>query len=103
MDFQFKKEEKYLTAEVKIGIKYGIYPTSAALIIRTIQKYNRDVFLEKEGNRVNAKSIMSLLALEAFEGSNVKILVEEGEGAEKLLERLKKGLETKTEGYPDFS
>ncbi len=68
--------------------KMGIHARPAAMIVRISNKYaNVDVWVEKDGERVNGKSIMSLMMLAAGKGSQLKFIVE-GESAGAMLEEL---------------
>ena len=53
--------------EKKITIKNraGIHARPAALIVRTANKYDAEIFLEKDGTKINAKSIMGIITLGA--------------------------------------
>ncbi len=54
---------------VKVINQFGIHARPAALIVKTASAYKADVYLEKEGEKVSAKSIMGLLTLEGQEGT----------------------------------
>ncbi|HPE36167.1 MAG TPA: HPr family phosphocarrier protein [Spirochaetales bacterium] len=63
----------------------GIHARPAALIVQTAGKYKSRVFLDKDGERVNAKSIMGIITLGA--GYDTKIVVvAEGEDEEAAAE-----------------
>lgn len=53
--------------------KLGIHARPAALFVRTANKYVCDVFVEKDGERVNGKSIMGLMMLAAGPGCRIVI------------------------------
>ena len=53
--------------------KLGIHARPAALFAKTANKFKSDVFVEKDGETINAKSIMGLMMLAAGPGS--KLLV----------------------------
>ena len=74
--------------EVTVQNKMGIHARPAAMIVRTANKYSGlEVWVEKDGEVVNGKSIMGLMMLAAGQGSNLTFKAE-GEGAEKLLDEL---------------
>lgn len=62
-----------LQREFVIVNQYGIHARPAALLVRAATRYEAEVMIEKDGNRVSAKSIMGLMTLEASRGS--KLLV----------------------------
>ena len=55
--------------ELKIINKLGLHARAASLFVKTTEKYRCRVEMEKEGVRVNAKSIMGILMLAAPLGS----------------------------------
>lgn len=78
--------------EVVIKNKYGLHARPAALFVQTANKFDSAVTLHKDGQEVDAKSIMSLLSLGAESGS-VLYLVAEGDDAEEAAQELIKILE----------
>ena len=53
--------------------KMGIHARPAAMIVRITNKYKCDVFVEKDEEQVNGKSIMGLMMLAAGKGSKVQV------------------------------
>ena len=51
--------------EVTILNRAGIHARPAALIVQTASKYSSQIYLEKDGNKINAKSIMGIITLGA--------------------------------------
>jgi len=73
--------------EIIIKNKTGLHARPAAVIVQTANKYRSDIFLEKDEDRVNAKSIMGVMMLAAAEGSKIKVIadgVDEKEAVEKI-------------------
>ncbi|MGF7060246.1 HPr family phosphocarrier protein [Brassicibacter mesophilus] len=64
------------TRKVTIKNKIGLHARPAALFVQTCSKYKSDVYIEKDGNRVNAKSIMGIMALGVAHGEEINIIVE---------------------------
>jgi len=56
-----------------IGNEYGIHARPAALLVKAAGKYDCDIFMEKDGNKVSCKSIMGLMTIEGFPGSIMKV------------------------------
>ena len=63
-----------LVKELVVQNKMGIHARPAAMVVRITNKYKADVFVEKDGEQVNGKSIMGLMMLAAGKGSKVKFL-----------------------------
>jgi phosphocarrier protein len=73
--------------DIVIKNKTGLHARPAAVIVQNANKYRSDIFLEKDEDRVNAKSIMGVMMLAAGEGSSIRIIAE-GEDEEEAVERL---------------
>jgi phosphocarrier protein len=63
-----------LTKELIVQNKMGIHARPAAMIVRITNKFKAEVFVEKEDEQVNGKSIMGLMMLAAAKGSTVKFI-----------------------------
>ncbi len=75
--------------------KMGIHARPAAMIVRISNKYpSTNVYVEKDGEQVNGKSIMSLMMLAAGKGSELKF-VAEGDDAEVMLNEITELFERK--------
>ena len=64
-----------LVKELVVQNKMGIHARPAAMIVRITNKFKSDVFVEKDEEQVNGKSIMGLMMLAAGKGSKVKFIV----------------------------
>jgi phosphocarrier protein len=60
-------------AEVEIVNKLGLHARASAKLTQTASKYAAEVWLTRNGRRVNAKSIMGVMMLAAGKGSKVAI------------------------------
>jgi phosphocarrier protein len=78
---------KTLTKELLVQNKMGIHARPAAMIVRVTNKFKSEVYVEKEEEQVNGKSIMGLMMLAAAKGSTVKF-VATGIDAEQMLTEL---------------
>ncbi len=76
-----------LSRELVVQNKMGIHARPAAMIVRITNKFKSDVFVEKDEEQVNGKSIMGLMMLAAGKGSKVKFLAK-GEDALAMLNEL---------------
>jgi phosphocarrier protein len=73
--------------ELVVQNKMGIHARPAAMIVRITNKFKADVFVEKDEEQVNGKSIMGLMMLAAGKGSKVKFLAT-GDDATQMLAEL---------------
>ncbi len=62
-----------LTKELTILNRKGIHARPAALFVKTASRFVCDVFVEKDGETVNGKSIMGLMMLAAGPGTKLTI------------------------------
>jgi phosphocarrier protein len=62
-----------LQREVEIVNKLGLHARASAKLTQIAGKYQADVWLSRNGRRVNAKSIMGVMMLAAGKGSTITI------------------------------
>jgi phosphocarrier protein len=77
-------------AEIRVATiqnELGLHARAAAQFVQTANKYHADITVEKDGEEVNGKSILSLMMLAAPIGSEI-MLKAEGDDANELLESL---------------
>ena len=74
------------TKELVVQNKMGIHARPAAMIVRITNKFKAEVFVEKDDEQVNGKSIMGLMMLAAGKGSKVKFIATGDDGAAMLAE-----------------
>jgi phosphocarrier protein HPr len=78
-----------MVKEITITNKLGIHARPAAMFVKTANRFECDIFVEKDGEKVNGKSIMGLMMLAAGPGS--KLTVEAaGDDAAKALAEIEK-------------
>lgn len=73
--------------EIIIKNKTGLHARPAAVIVQNANKFHSDIFLEKDDDRVNAKSIMGVMMLAAGEGSAIKVIAE-GDDEQEAVKRI---------------
>ena len=73
-----------LTKELLVQNKMGIHARPAAMFVRVTNKYKAEVFVEKDEEQVNGKSIMGLMMLAAAKGTKVKFLATGDDAAQML-------------------
>lgn len=77
---------KSLTRELVVQNKMGIHARPAAMVVRITNKFKAEVFVEKDDEQVNGKSIMGLMMLAAGKGSKVKFIATGDDAAALLAE-----------------
>jgi catabolite repression HPr-like protein len=75
--------------QVVVKLKTGLQARPAALFVQEANRFSSEVFLEKDGKKVNAKSIMGLMSLAISSGSSVNLIVN-GTDEEAAFEALEK-------------
>ena len=58
-----------MTKDFLVSNKLGIHARPAAMFVKTANRFSCDIFVEKDGEKVNGKSIMGLMMLAAGPGS----------------------------------
>lgn len=81
--------------EKKVIIKNesGLHARPAAKFVKECSKYRSEIAIEKEGFKINAKSIMGIMAIGIFEGDEITISIDgpdEGKAMEEIVELLEK-------------
>lgn len=61
------------STRIKIVNKLGMHARPSAMLVTAASRYESDVFLTKDGLRVNGKSIMGVMMLAAEKGSEILI------------------------------
>ncbi|NMG46362.1 HPr family phosphocarrier protein [Aromatoleum toluvorans] len=60
-------------AEVEIINKLGLHARASAKLTQIASNFGADIWLERNGRRVNAKSIMGVMMLAAARGSTITV------------------------------
>jgi phosphocarrier protein HPr len=68
-----------IKANITISNKLGLHARASAKLTKLAGSFRSDVFLSRNGRRVNAKSIMGVMMLAAGMGSEIEI---EADGAD---------------------
>ncbi len=76
--------------EIKVTNKLGLHARASAKLTQLASRFKSQVFLTRNGRRVNAKSIMGVMMLAAGIGSTLELETDGPDEAEALeaLERL---------------
>src|SRR3954465_13864031 len=64
-----------MTKDFMVSNKLGIHARPAAMFVKTANRFACDVFVEKDGEKINGKSIMGLMMLAAGPGSKLLLHV----------------------------
>lgn len=62
-----------VTKELVVSNKLGVHARPAALFVKTANRFDCEVFVEKDGEVVNGKSIMGMMMLAAGPGSKLHV------------------------------
>jgi phosphocarrier protein HPr len=81
------EQSQKLEKEIPIINRLGLHARPAAMFVRIASRYRCEVWVAKEGEEVNGKSIMGLMMLAAGQGSKLRIRCD-GADADKALAEL---------------
>jgi phosphocarrier protein len=81
------ERDQNIQKEVPITNRLGLHARPAAMFVRIASRHRSEVWVSKEGEVVNGKSIMGLMMLAAGQGSKLHIRCE-GPDADKAIEEL---------------
>tara|TARA_R110002096_G_scaffold351761_2_gene544804 strand:+ start:2576 stop:2845 length:270 start_codon:yes stop_codon:yes gene_type:complete len=56
--------------------KLGLHARAAAKFVATASEFESEIEIEKDGKRVNGKSIMGVMMLAASKGSNINLFID---------------------------
>jgi phosphocarrier protein HPr len=78
--------DSVLTRDFMVLNKLGIHARPAALFVKTANRFTCDIFVEKDGEKVNGKSIMGLMMLAAGPGSTLTVHAQGQDASQALAE-----------------
>ena len=81
-----KADDLRITKELIVINKLGIHARPAALFVKTANRFECDIFVEKDGEKVNGKSIMGLMMLAAGPGSRLIVEADGHDAAKAVVE-----------------
>ncbi|MDF7825262.1 HPr family phosphocarrier protein [Pontiellaceae bacterium B12227] len=79
--------EETLVKKFKVLNEYGIHARPAALLVKAAGKFECDIFIEKDGNKVSCKSIMGLMTIEGYPGCTMTVTTS-GEDAREAMDEI---------------
>jgi phosphocarrier protein HPr len=79
-----------IVKKLEIKNKLGLHARAAALLVQTVNRFSAQVTLTKDGQTIDARSIMGVLTLAATQGSKVQVEASgrDAEQAMRAIERL---------------
>jgi len=81
-----RADDVKITKELVVINKLGIHARPAAMFVKTANRFECDIFVEKDGEKVNGKSIMGLMMLAAGPGSKLLLFAEGHDAARAVVE-----------------
>ena len=69
---------------LKVANQMGVHARPAAMIVRVANKYEGEIWVEKDGERANGKSIMGLMMLAAGPGTTLTVTAKGSDATEAL-------------------
>lgn len=79
-------DAELITRELTVLNKSGIHARPAALFVKTANRFGSEIFVEKDGEKINGKSIMGLMMLAAGPGSKVTLQARGADAAAAITE-----------------
>jgi phosphocarrier protein HPr len=89
-----ESKKTHPSKDLTIENRNGLHARPAALFVKTSSRFNAEVWVEKDGEKVNGKSIMGLMMLAAGKGSVLRVTAE-GDDAAVVLKELEKLISTR--------
>jgi phosphocarrier protein len=73
-----------ITREVKIINSVGLHARPATFFIQKAQSYKSSIWVEKDDRRINAKSLLGILALGISKGMSINLIADGPDEVEAL-------------------
>lgn len=83
------KETDVVEKKFQIKNKLGLHARPAALFVRTANRFNSEITLQRGKHKVNGKSIMGVMMLAAGPGSHITVKIT-GPDAEEAMSEIAK-------------
>ena len=81
-------EDSIRSEDLVVANEMGVHARPAAMVVRITNKYEGEIWVEKDGERVNGKSIMGIMMLAAGAGSKLPVYTD-SPPADELFEELR--------------
>lgn len=82
------------TKTIQIRLESGLDARPVALLVQEASKYDSTIYMEAEGRKVNAKSIMGMMTLGLANGEEL-VVSADGEDEEQAIKSIEKFLSSK--------
>ncbi len=89
-----QSQQPSTSKDLTIENRNGLHARPAALFVKTSSRFHSEVWVEKDGEKVNGKSIMGLMMLAAGKGSVLRVTAE-GEDAALVMKELEHLISTR--------
>ena len=87
-DTKQNDEDGIRSEDLVVANEMGVHARPAAMVVRITNKYEGEIWVEKDGERVNGKSIMGIMMLAAGAGSKLTVHTDSPQ-ADELFEELR--------------
>lgn len=77
---------------IEVKLKAGLQARAASIFVQEASRYSSEIFLERDGRKVNAKSIMGLMSLAIGPDTEINLSAD-GEDEEEAIAALSKLIE----------
>ena len=84
-----------ITKKIAVGIPAGLEARPVAMLVQVASQYESSIYIEDGARKVNAKSIMGMMALGLGAGASVQVTVN-GEDEEKAAAAIEKYLKSES-------
>jgi len=64
---------KKVSREITVLNRLGLHARPAAMFVKVCNRHKAEIWVEKDGEQVNGKSIMGLMMLAAGQGSKLRV------------------------------
>jgi len=85
-----------IVKKIVIRNPQGLHSRPATLFVKSAQKFSSNIMISKDGQTVDAKSILNILSLGLEKGAEIELIIE-GEDASQALKELEKILSLEDE------
>jgi phosphocarrier protein HPr len=79
-------ENSAISKELTVTNKLGVHARPAALFVKTANRFDCEILVEKDGETVNGKSIMGIMMLAAGPGSKLQVHAKGQDASQALVE-----------------
>jgi len=73
-----------IEAVIEVVNMLGLHARPASMLVKLTTQFESDIYIQKDSDKVNGKSIMGVITLAAGKGSKLKLLVEGPDAGEAI-------------------